>query len=121
VNYEVVTTEEFLKDVKSILKVYPGFKRDIQGIILSLQENPEQGSPLGQGLYKLRISITGKSAGKSYGARIIHLVISVHQKVFLLKAYDKSEKKDLTVRETKILIAKAKAIQQVLVKRSEIK
>jgi len=63
VNYEVITTEEFLKDVKSILKVYPGFKRDIQNIILKLQQDPEQGNSLGHGLYKLRISITGKSSG----------------------------------------------------------
>ena len=69
-SYEVLTTDEFLKDVKSIIKIYPGFKHDIQNTILLLQENPEQGDHLGHGLYKLRISITGKSSGKSYGARV---------------------------------------------------
>jgi hypothetical protein len=111
VNYEVLTTEEFLKDAKSIIKIYPGFKRDIQNVISILQENPEQGDHLGHGLYKLRVSISGKSSGKSYGARVIHLVISVHRKVFLLKAYDKSQKKNLTTEETKILIARAKTLQ----------
>jgi mRNA-degrading endonuclease RelE of RelBE toxin-antitoxin system len=111
VGYEVLTTEEFLKDVKSILKVYPGFKKDIQHAIAELQKNPEQGNHLGHGIYKLRVSITGKSSGKSYGARIIHLVITFHRKVYLLKAYDKSEKKDLTTEETKKLVARAKVLQ----------
>lgn len=110
-NYEVLTTEEFLKDAKSIIKNYPGFKQDIQNLIFVLQENPEQGDHLGHGLYKLRVSISGKPSGKSYGARIIHLIISVHQKVFLLNAYDKSQKKSLTKDETKILIARAKNLQ----------
>jgi hypothetical protein len=116
VNYEVLTTEEFIKDVKSILKIYPGFKSDIQNVIATLQENPEQGDHLGHGLYKLRVSISGKASGKSYGARIIHLVVSVNQKVFLLKAYDKSQKKNITVEETKILIARAKTLQASLSK-----
>lgn len=111
-SYEVLTTEEFLKDVKSIIKTYPGFKLDIQNTILSLQEKPEQGNHLGQGLYKLRISITGKSSGKSYGARVIHAVISVHKKVFLLRAYDKSQKKDLTIEEVKILVSRVRVLQQ---------
>lgn len=110
-SYEVLTTEEFLKDVKPIIKIYPGFKRDIQNTILSLQEKPEQGDHLGHGLYKLRISITGKSSGKSYGARVIHAVISIHKKVFLLRAYDKSQKKDLTTKEVKLLLAKVRVLQ----------
>ena len=118
-SYEVLTTDEFLKDVKSIIKIYPGFKHDIQNTILLLQENPEQGDHLGHGLYKLRISITGKSSGKSYGARVIHAVISVHKKVFLLRAYDKSQKKDLTIEETKILITRTRVLQQSISKQQK--
>jgi hypothetical protein len=81
-----------------------------------LEENPEQGDHLGHGLYKLRISITGKSSGKSFGARIIHLVISVHYKIFLLNVYDKSKKKDLTKEETKILVLRAKVLRENLSK-----
>ena len=87
-SYEVLTTDNFLKDAKSIIKTYPDFKHDIQNTILSLEENPEQGDHLGHGLYKLRISITGKSSGKNFGSRIIQLVISVHSKIFLLNVYD---------------------------------
>lgn len=110
-SYEVLTTDEFLKDAKSIIKTYPDFKHDIQNTILSLEENPERGDHLGHGLYKLRISISGKSSGKSFGARIIHLVISVHNKIFLLNVYDKSKKKDLTKEDTKILVQRAKVLR----------
>ena len=118
-SYEILTTAEFLKDVKSIIKTYPGFKLHIQNAILSLQENPEQGDHLGHGLYKLRISITGKPAGKGYGARVIHAIISVHKKVFLLRAYDKSQKNDLTIQEIKIINARTRVLQQSLSKQQK--
>ncbi len=117
-SFEVLTTEEFLKDIKSILKIYPGFKNDIHLFIQRLREKPEQGNHLGAGLYKVRISITGKSSGKSYGARVIYAVISISEKIFLLRAYDKSEKKDLSKDELTILFKKVNQIKQHLFKKN---
>lgn len=103
VKFSVTPTSRFEKELKKISRVYPGFKKDIENLVILLSANPEQGSHLGHGIYKVRIPITGKASGKSYGARVIHVVFSAREEVFLLSVYDKSVKKDLTSREIKEL------------------
>ena len=102
-NYNVIPTFRFEKELKKISRVYPGFKKDIEKLGLSLSILPEQGSHLGHGIYKVRIPITGKASGKSYGARVIHIVFSAYKEVYLLSVYDKSVKKDLVPGEIKEL------------------
>jgi hypothetical protein len=113
VSFNVNITSRFEKDSKKIVRIYPGFRKDIQKLVESLASNPIQGSHLGHGIYKVRISITGKSSGKSYGARSIHVVFSALKEVYLLSVYDKSVKKDLTegeVSELKKLIERLRLL-----------
>lgn len=58
---------------------------------------------MGVGIFKVRVEITGKPAGKSYGARLIYAIFSVTHEVLLLKIYDKSLVKDLTRAEENAL------------------
>lgn len=102
-SFSVIPTARFEKELKKISRVYPEFKKDIEKLGISLSIQPEQGSHLGHGIYKVRIPITGKASGKSYGARIIHVVFSAHKEVYLLSVYDKSVKKDLLASEIKEL------------------
>ena len=67
-----------------------------------LQENPEAGDLVGGGgIRKLRVSLTGK--GKSGGARFIYYWLRDDSQIYMLLAYPKSEKDDLTARETAVL------------------
>ena len=50
-----------------------------------------QGVLPGQECYKIRPQISSKGKGKSGGARIITRVKIVHQTIFLLSIFDKSE------------------------------
>jgi mRNA-degrading endonuclease RelE of RelBE toxin-antitoxin system len=111
VNYEIVPTSRFEKEAKKISHVYPGFRKDVEKLAASLAENPIQGKHLGHGVYKLRIPLTGKSSGKSYGARVIHTVFSVDKKVYLLSIYDKSVKRDLNNKELQEFIRFVKKIR----------
>ncbi len=52
----------------------------------------------------MRLAITAKGKGKSGGARIITCVIKVEETVFLVTAYDKSEKENVTDKELKELV-----------------
>jgi hypothetical protein len=113
VNFEIIPTTRFEKEVKKISRVYPRFKKDIEKLAFSLATQPIQGSHLGHGIYKIRIPITGKATGKSYGARTIHVVFSADKKVYLLSVYDKSEKKDLSSSEVKELVQIVKAIKSL--------
>ncbi len=90
-NLTIIPLEEFEKDFKSLFKKYPSLIKDIQSLRDSLLENPQQGTPLGKNLYKIRMPIASKGQGKSGGARVITCVKIVNEKIFLVAIYDKSE------------------------------
>ena len=115
-SYKLYPTEEFKKNAKKIKGKYPDFKNDLYLFAKKLKKNPlsfPSIDPLGDGLFKCRIDITGKPAGKSFGARIIYLIISADNEVWIMTCFDKSDKKDLTSKELSSLRAKAKAAQNV--------
>jgi hypothetical protein len=113
-SYKIFPTEDFIKAAKKIKATYPDFKGDLAKLGKKLKKDPltiHQLDALGDGLYKCRIDITGKTAGKSYGARIIYLLISADKEVWMMTCFDKSSKKDLSPAETKALRSQAKIAQ----------
>jgi hypothetical protein len=70
-----------------------------------LLEDPRQGSSLGKGCYKVRMSIASKGKGKSGGARVITCVRVVGEVVWLLTMYDKSDQADISGKELAVLVA----------------
>ena len=103
-SYNVVTIEPFDKELKRLVKKYPSLKQEFANLIISLENNPEQGSPLGNHCFKIRLSIASKGKGKSGGARVITHIIIEHLNVFLLTMYDKSEKENITDKELQELL-----------------
>ncbi|MEZ0542854.1 hypothetical protein [Fibrella arboris] len=85
-----------IPDAKQLVKKYPSFKLDLEALITSLEENPQQGEPLGKDCFKVRLAISAKKKGKSGGARIITCVKIIDEEVFLVAVYDKSEFDTLT-------------------------
>lgn len=73
-------------------------------MVKSLEENPIQGTSLGKNCYKIRLSISSKSKGKSGGARIITNLVIADETVYLLSIYDKSDKDNLTAKELEELL-----------------
>ena len=69
----------------------------------ALLENPEAGAVIvgSGGLRKIRWSIPGR--GKRGGARMIYYYWVVRSRIYLLYAYSKSAKSDLTREQIKIL------------------
>ena len=65
----------------------------------SLEQDPEQGTSLGNHCFKIRIAIASKGKGKSGGARVIIHVVVTDKIVFLLDIYDKSEQANISERE----------------------
>lgn len=89
--FEVVLTSGFKKDLKQIAKKHRSILKDISMLIEEIAENPHSGTNLGENIYKIRLSITGTSKGKSGGARVITFVKIVNQTVVLAEIYLKSE------------------------------
>lgn len=71
-SYKIDTIPLFDKQAKRLAKKYPSLKNDLSALVKTLADAPEQGVALGNGFYKIRLSITSKGKGKSGGARVIN-------------------------------------------------
>jgi hypothetical protein len=103
-NFEIITTPYFEREAKKLLKKYPSIKDDLAALGEELSKNPTLGTPLGNQIFKIRLSITSKGKGKSGGARVITLVKVVIKTVYLISAYDKSEQENLTKEKIQELV-----------------
>ncbi|WP_375444071.1 hypothetical protein [uncultured Fibrella sp.] len=95
-SFDVSIIPDAKRDVKQLVKKYPSFKLDLEALISSSEENPQQGEPLGKDCFNVRIAIRAKKKGKSGGARVITCVKIIDEEVFLVAVYDKSEFDTLT-------------------------
>ncbi len=89
--FKVITTKDFEKFFKRLLKKYPSLKNDLLKLIEVLEENPKTGINLGNNLYKIRMAISSKNKGKSGGSRIITYVINEDEEVYLIHIFDKGK------------------------------
>jgi mRNA-degrading endonuclease RelE of RelBE toxin-antitoxin system len=99
VNYKIVNTFEFKKEIKHLSKKYPSLHNDFEIFINHLSLNPFQGTSIGKNCYKVRLAITSKGKGKSAGARIITNLQILDETVILISIYDKSEKDTIIEKE----------------------
>ena len=105
-NYEIVTTENFDREVKSLAKKYHSFPDDLEKFKKELLKNPTMGDDLGNNTRKVRMTIASKNKGKSGGARIItcHILVDViNTDIYLLTIYDKGEQESISKQEIKQL------------------
>jgi hypothetical protein len=103
-SYSVLTISPFDKQIKRLAKKYPSIKIEFAELIENLEQEPEQGTALGNNCFKIRIAIASKGKGKSGGARVIINVLVSEEIVYLLSIYDKSEKDNLTDKELEELL-----------------
>jgi mRNA-degrading endonuclease RelE of RelBE toxin-antitoxin system len=102
--YNVIATPAFKKELKRLAKKYNSLKQEFSELVDSLEQEPEQGTSLGNHCYKIRLAIKSKGKGKSGGARVITYVYVADNTVFLLTIYDKSEQAGITDAELKSLL-----------------
>lgn len=74
-------------------------QEEINQLIDELEDNPQLGTPLGNGFYKIRLAIRSKGKGKRGGARVVTYVKVVADTVYLVSIYDKSEQSDISEAE----------------------
>ena len=61
----------FGKELKALSKKYKSLKKDFEALKEEIENNPEIGVSLGEGIRKIRLNITSKNKGKRGGARVI--------------------------------------------------
>jgi mRNA-degrading endonuclease RelE of RelBE toxin-antitoxin system len=69
-NYKIIPTEYFKKQVRELIKDYPNIKRDLKELSRMLKEDPKCGKSLGKKVYKIRL----KSSDIPKGKRSKHLL-----------------------------------------------
>lgn len=103
-SYNILTIPTFDKQIKRLAKKYPSLKKEFATLLVSLEQNPQQGTSLGHNCYKIRLAIASKGKGKSGGARVITNILISEETVFLISIYDKSETLNLTDKELSELL-----------------
>jgi len=108
-NYKVIPTPEFIKNLKTLKKKYLNIKNDVLKLANELEKNPTMGTELGNNTFKIRIKNSDNNKGKSAGYRIITYCINDIKEVSLVTIYSKSEKENILDLELKELIGSLKA------------
>ena len=104
-----ILSDEFIRQFKRLAKKYSSLLNDYDIFKEELRKNPFQGNDLGNGVRKVRMSISSKGKGKSGGARVITLNVTQLEddtiEITLLTIYDKSEISNVTDKYIKWLIS----------------
>lgn len=103
-SYNVKSIPKFERELKRLAKKYVSLKTEYVELVQSLKEEPNQGIPLGNDCYKIRLAIASKGKGKSGGARVITYVQVSLTTVYLLTMFDKSEKESIPDKELQSLL-----------------
>lgn len=106
-NYKIKVYRRFEKEVKKLSKRYKSLKQDLATLATELIQNPETGTDLGNGLHKVRMSISSKGKGKRGGARVITLIATLskeEKEIGLHFIYDKSERENITDKELQAVL-----------------
>ena len=94
-NVKIDFLPEFMRLAKPLWKKYASFEKDYLLLLDELRSNPFVGTPLGEGVRKVRMTISSKGQGKSGGARVLTYSVNKESddeiKVTLLSIYDKSK------------------------------
>jgi len=102
--FEVELSENFKKEAKKLVKRYPSLKIELSNLFTLLENNPTNGTPLGNDIYKIRLAIASKNKGRSGGARVMSFVKVIETKVLLFSIYSKGDKDSISDKEIEQLL-----------------
>jgi len=98
VSYEILTVEEFRRDIKKLHKKYRSIKKDILDLIQRLEDDAYIGIDLGNSLYEIRVR-NSDIGGKSGGYRVIYYTRLSRNRIYLLAMYAKSQKETIDTKQ----------------------
>lgn len=107
-NYDIIFTPQFEKDVKQYLKKkkYTKILDDIDEIVTDLEKGNFVGSeiadlklPSSNSIYKVRVANSSINVGKSNGFRLLYYVVKDDREIFLLTIYSKKDLENVSRNE----------------------
>ena len=97
--YKIILSDKFKRESKRFVRKYRSLEYELEDLFLQLQTDPTKGISLGESLYKIRLAVKSKGAGKSGGMRAIYFVFVSGKKVVILRIIDKSEQENISESE----------------------
>lgn len=111
--FEVIPTPKFEKDLKKLSKKNRHIDEDIEPVLEKLEQGDLQGKVIPMSLQdnnniaiKIRVANAGNNAGKSGGYRLICYAEKENGQIYLLTIYSKNERENITNKEILELILK---------------
>ncbi len=98
----VLTSKNFKKEAKDLIKKFHTLKASIDTLILDLIEDPYSGDPYGNKIYKIRLADKSKGGGKSGGFRVLYYHLTKTEsgiEILLMSIFDKSDKSTIVKAE----------------------
>ena len=95
----IIPTKKFQGEAKRLLKKFSSLKNELINLYKELEDKPNLGTSLGNGIYKIRVAVRSKGKGKSGGLRIITYCMDERKDgfdIYLISIYDKSEEATIT-------------------------
>ena len=112
---KVITSHNFRKEAKPLLKKYPSLHGELANLEKVLIKNPFWGTPIEKNCFKIRLAIKSKGKGKLGGARVITFVVVNISKdkekntlINLASIYDKSQYDDIEDKDLRKIIKEIK-------------
>ena len=95
---KAIYTQYFKSRAKRLLNKFSTLRNELIDLESQLLKIPTLGTPLGNGLYKIRLGAKSKGGGKSGGFRVITYLIEENENssdIYFITIYDKSEEDTL--------------------------
>ena len=106
---KVYRTSIFETDYKRFVKKFISLPDEIQQLEKILIDQPDTGTSLGSGVYKIRMACKSKGKGKSNSFRVITYLVDERADgtdIYLITMYDKSEESSIKTSQLKKIISK---------------
>ena len=103
-SYSIDFSNYFKRQFKKLAKKNPSLKEDLQQLVKLLEDEPLTGISLGKGIYKIRLNISSKNAGKRGGGRVFSFIEVDEEAVTLFAIIDKAENDTLSSSELEQLL-----------------
>ena len=109
VKNKVYRTSIFDADYKRFVKKFVSLPSEIRQLEETLVKQPDIGTSIGGGIYKIRVACEAKGKGKSGGFRVITYLVDERvdgTDIYLITMYDKSEDSSIKTSQLKKIIKK---------------
>ncbi len=106
---DIVRTKAFDRDIKRV----GASDEDVEALMAEIAQSPTGGDVIKGlgGARKVRFALKSRKVGKSGGARAIYLWVQVDDVAYLLKAYAKNEKADLSPADKAAIVRLVKELE----------